>query len=199
MISLQYWTELDCIFLQIPLYLKKEPLFPPLKKLCTVHCVLCSVCIYVSKLVCITSVIKLLFLYHYSEIAFHTQCNLWIDPASESFQGCCSSLITTFNIQYCALCYVRLVQMEQCLLRWKSRMQYLIHLNVIASLEYFFLWYRNNSSPALITALTFRAYWNQSVSITGLALQLLPKEKCHWCPEEFSFLQELWFGLKSAT
>lgn len=92
--------------------------------MCAVHCVLCSVCIYVSKLVCITSVIKLLFFHCYSEIAFHTQCNLWIGPASESFQGCCSSLITTFNTKYCALCYVHLFQMEQCLLRWKSRMQY---------------------------------------------------------------------------
>lgn len=32
MISLQYWTKLDFIFMQIPLYLEKEPLFPPLKK-----------------------------------------------------------------------------------------------------------------------------------------------------------------------
>lgn len=162
MILLQYWTELDLFFfLQILPNMKKGAILSSLEKVCTEHCVLCSVCICVSKLVCITSVIKLLFFHHSSEIAFHTQCNLWIGPVSESFQGCCSSLTTTFNIKYCAVCYVHLVQMEQCLLRWKSRMQYqnTFKCNNVSRIFFFFFccWYRNNSYPALITALAFRA------------------------------------------
>lgn len=127
MILLQYWTELDFFsffFFANTIEYEKGDILSFLEKVCTEHCVLCSVCICISKLVCITSVIKLLFFHHSSEIAFHTQCNLWIGPVSESFQGCCSSLTTTFNIKYCAVCYVHLVQMEHCLLRWKSRMQY---------------------------------------------------------------------------
>lgn len=83
------------------------------------------------------------------------------------------------------------------LLRWKSvcwdgkaECNIRIHLNVITSLEFFFLWYRNNSSPALITALAFRALWYRSISITGLALQLLPWEKCHCVQSSFAFLTD---------
>lgn len=121
MISLQHWIELDFIFTTI---YEKGTVISFLEKVCVWYIAYSILYVSVSKLVCITCVIKLFFFHHSSEIAFHTQCNLWIGLGSESFQGCCSSLTTTFNIKCCAVCYVHLVQMEQCLLRWKSRMQY---------------------------------------------------------------------------
>lgn len=101
---------------------------------------------------------------------------------SESFQGCCSSLTTTFNIKYCAVCYVHLVQMEQCLLRWKSRMQYqnTFKCNNVSRIFFFFFVVGTEITAILplslpwLLELVVSEYFNSGLHLIVLSIKKMP-------------------------